>query len=164
MNNREMAAILFNIATLLKEREDNPYRIRAYERGARALMGRRDNVARTLTHDGETLRRRKGVLGDKVQCKLRELATSGHMSFFDELCETLSPEVTALMRVPGVGPKTARQVHQALGVETPAQMVSAARDGRLETVWGFGPRRTAQVAQLSLFDDADQSAMHRHAA
>lgn len=48
MNNRDMAATLFNIATLLRDRQDNPYRIRAYENGARALMGRQEDAVATL--------------------------------------------------------------------------------------------------------------------
>ena len=49
MNNRDMAATLFNIATLLRDRQDNPFRIRAYENGARALMGWRSDLAAALT-------------------------------------------------------------------------------------------------------------------
>ena len=48
MNNRDMAATLFNIATLLWDRQDNPFRIRACENGARALMGRRSDLAAAL--------------------------------------------------------------------------------------------------------------------
>lgn len=164
MTNRELAATLFNIATILKEREDNPYRIRAYENAARALMGRRDDVASTLAQPGETLRRRKGVLGDKVQAKLRHLAMEGHMPFFDELLADLPPHIAALMQVPNIGPKTARQVYAALGVRTAEELRRAARDGRLASVWGFGAKRTAQVAQLSLFDGIETASETRRAA
>ncbi len=67
MNNRDLAATLFNIATLLRDRQDNPYRIRAYERGARALMGRRDDAVATLREVDKTLPHRKGVLGERLQ-------------------------------------------------------------------------------------------------
>jgi len=164
MTNRELAATLFNIATILREREDNPYRIRAYENAARALMGRRDDVASALTQPGQILRRRKGVLGDKVQAKLRQLAAEGHMPFFDALCADLPPHIAALMRVPGMGPKTARQVYERLGVRTPDDLRRAARDGRLASVWGFGAKRTAQVAQLSLFDEINTASETRRAA
>lgn len=153
MTNRELAATLFNIATILREREDNPYRIRAYENAARALMGRRDEVAQTLAQPGQELRRPKGVLGDKVQAKLRQLTVEGRMPFFDDLCADLPPPIAALMQVPGMGPKTARIVSETLGVRTPEELRRAARDGRLASVWGFGAKRTAQVAQLSLFDE-----------
>lgn len=164
MTNRELAATLFNIATILREREDNPYRIRAYENAARALMGRRDDVARTLSQPGQQLRRRPGVLGDKVQAKLRQLTVEGHMPFFDDLCADLPPHIAALMQAPGMGPKTARQVSETLGVRTPDELRRAARDGRLASVWGFGAKRTAQVAQMSLFDDISAPSEVRRAA
>jgi len=38
MTNREIAAILFNISTILHQQHHNPYRIRAYRRAARNLL------------------------------------------------------------------------------------------------------------------------------
>ena len=155
MTNREMAAMLFNIATLLRDREDNPYRIRAYENGARALMGRQDDAARQLAQGSRMLEHRKGVLGERVQRKLKELAQTGEMSYFEELCADLPPYLRELMHVPGIGPKSAKHVHEVLGIETLDQLVQAARDGRLQSVWGFGAKRTSDIGQLSLFDDQD---------
>lgn len=51
LTNKEMAQTLFKIATLLRDRDDNPYRVRAYENGARALMGRRDDAVAVLRDD-----------------------------------------------------------------------------------------------------------------
>lgn len=156
MTNREMAATLFNIATILRDRQDNPYRIRAYVNGARALMRRdSDDMVAALQTADKTLPHPKGVLGDKLQRKLKDLAGTGQMPFFDELCEDLPLYMAALMRVPGVGPRTAQHLHDALGIETPEQLLAAARQGRLRSVWGFGPKREAQFAQLSLFNDTD---------
>ena len=45
---QQSPATLFNIATLLRDRQDNPFRIRSYENGARALMGRRSDLAAAL--------------------------------------------------------------------------------------------------------------------
>jgi DNA polymerase/3'-5' exonuclease PolX len=55
MTNRDLAAALFNIATLLRDRQDNPYRFRAYENGARTLMARRDGLAAALRDADQTL-------------------------------------------------------------------------------------------------------------
>jgi DNA polymerase (family 10) len=155
MTNREMAAMLFNIATLLRDRDDNPYRIRAYERGARALLRSRANAAAILGGPNENARmaHRKWELGEHLQIKLRELATCGEMQYFHELCEDLPPYMEALMEIPGVGPRTAQHLHEALGAEKADDVVRAARTGKLESVWGFGKKRTSQIAQLSLFDD-----------
>jgi len=158
MTNRDLAATLFNIATLLRDRQDNPYRIRAYENGARAILARRDQIADALREADETLPHRKGVLGERVQRKLKELAETGRMDYVAELCAGLPPHVGALMEAPGVGPRLAERLHQTLGVETPADLARAARSGRARQVWGVGPVRAGQWAQLSLFEDGTDAA------
>ena len=152
LTNKEMAQTLFKIATLLRDRQDNPYRVQAYERGARALMGRREDAVAVLREDGGHLRRRKGVLGDRVQRKLSELARTGRMEYFGELCADLPPHIGALMAMPGVGPRLAQRLHEALGVETAEQLADAVRSGRAQGVYGIGPKRAAQWGQLSLFE------------
>jgi len=159
MNNRDMAATLFNIATLLRDRQDNPYRIRAYENGARALMGRREDAVATLQDGDRTLWHRKGVLGDRLQRKLKELAQTGEMTYFQELCADLPPYLVALMTVPGIGPRTAQRLYETLNIGTPEQLFEAAHSGKLRQLWGFGPKREQQYAQLSLFDDGEDRRM-----
>lgn len=153
MTNRDMAATLFNIATLLRDRQDNSYRIRAYENGARALMARRDDIAQALRDADKTLPHRKGILGERVQRKLKELAQTGRMGYVSELCADLPPHIGALMNVPGIGPRLADRLHRDLGVETPAALADASRSGRVRQVWGVGEKRAGQWAQLSLFGE-----------
>ena len=153
MNNRDMAATLFNIATLLRDRQDNPFRIRAYENGARALMGRRSDLAAALRQQDTLLPHRKGVLGERLQRKLQELARTGEMAYFQDILADLPPYMAALMSVLGVGPRMAQRLHECLGIETPADLAAAARSGRLRSLHGFGPKRTQQFGQLSLFDE-----------
>ena len=154
VTNRDMAATLFNIATLLRDREDSPYRIRAYERGARALLARRDQIADALRDADKTLPHRKGVLGERVQRRLKELAETGRVGTLDALCADLPPHVGALMEAPGVGPRLAERLHRTLGVGTADELARAARSGRARQVWGVGPKREAQWSQPSLFEGA----------
>ena len=153
LTNKELAQTLFKIATLLRDRQDNPYRVRAYENGARALMGRREDVVAVLRDDTQRLRRRKGVLGDRLQRKLSELARTGRMDYFDALCADLPPHIGGLMAAPGVGPRLAQRLYETLGVETAEQLAAAVRLGRAQRVHGVGPKRTAQWGQLSLFEE-----------
>lgn len=156
MTNRDMAATLFNIATLLRERGENPYRIRAYESGARSLMRRRsDDMVGPLQKSHQTLPHPKFVLGDKLQRKLRQLAQTGDMEFYDQLLADLPVPIANLMRVPGIGPRTAARLYDTLGIETADDLRDMARSGRLTEVWGIGVKRREQFAQLSLFDETE---------
>jgi hypothetical protein len=47
--------------------------------------------------------------------------------------------------VPGIGRVLAKRLHGELGLETLADLEAAARDGRLNTVNGFGGRRLARI-------------------
>lgn len=154
MTNRELASTLFNIATLLRDRGGNPYRVRAYLNGARSLMRRdSDAIAAPLRASEKPLPHPKGVLGEHLQKRLKELVETGQVELLVELCEGLPSHIGALIQVPGVGPRTAERLHDTLGISTPDQLLSAARTGRLRSVWGIGPKRQDQFAQLSLFDE-----------
>lgn len=156
MSNREMAAVLFNIATVLRrEGNANPFRTAAYERGARALMGL-SREAREILADAERVPfRRRQHIGRKLQAKIAEMAARGALAQYADLLATLPPHQAGLMTVPGIGPASADRVYAALGVTTAAELVRAARDGRLRRVRGFGPKRTAAIARLDVPGVAD---------
>jgi DNA polymerase (family 10) len=82
MNNREIAAILFNISTLLRQQESNPYRIRAYRRAARNILRLPYELAKRV-RDGESL----GIplLGPRLTKTITQLARDGHCNVYDEL-------------------------------------------------------------------------------
>jgi len=142
MKNREIAAILFNISTILSEHHANPYRVRAYRRAARNLLRLRYAVADRV-RAGQPL----GIplLGKSLTAKITQLAGTGSMSFYDEICAWLPPEEQALLRVPGMGPTLAARVHRDLGQIDADSVRRAADSGQLQRVWGIGPRRAAAI-------------------
>jgi DNA polymerase (family 10) len=149
LTNREIAAVLFNIATLLREQgNENPFRTAAYERGARAMMGYR-NDAREILAVGEKKKlpfREAWHIGKKLQAKIREMAASSALAQFGEMLETQSRHRREMVGLPGIGPKTADRIHAALGIETAEELFRAAHNGRLRQVRGFGKKRIAQIA------------------
>ena len=155
MTNKEMAALLFNIATMLRGCGNmNPFRTAAYERGARALMGLETPAVEILQRQGKVPFRRRHHIGTKLQAKIREMAELGRLEQYAMMVADLPPHIAELMSVPGIGPKRAACVHEALGVTMAVDLVRAARDGRLHRVPGFGPKRVAQVAAIRLPEDA----------
>ncbi|MBC8101734.1 MAG: hypothetical protein H7Z41_04015 [Cytophagales bacterium] len=156
--NREMAAVLFNIATVLRQSGNtNPFRTAAYERGARALMGLRHEVCDVLGSQEKVSFRRRQHIGKKLHAKIQEMARSGALGQYEAMLQDLPRHQRQLMLVPGIGPKTADLLYAATGIEQTADLVRAAREGRLRRVRGFGPKRTAQIAALPLPEDAAAS-------
>jgi len=77
MTNKEMAALLFNIATMLRGCGNmNPFRTAAYERGARALMGLETPAVEILQRQGKVPFRRRYHIGTKLTSKSPWLSLS----------------------------------------------------------------------------------------
>ena len=159
MTNREMASLLFNIATLLRRQGNvNPYRTAAYERGARSLMALREEAKDILQTQEKVPFHRSRRIGKRLQSKIREMAQTGNLEqYVVMVTEDLPEGIAGLMGVPGIGPHLAEQVHRTLGIGTARELVRAARDGRLRSVHGFGPKRTAQIADVRLPEERDRT-------
>jgi DNA polymerase/3'-5' exonuclease PolX len=142
MTNREIAAVLFNISSILAARDGNPYRIRAYRRAARNLLRLRYPVAERVAA-GKPL----GIprLGKSLTAKISALAAKDALPFYEELCQALPAEERALLKVPGLGPTIAARIHRDLGPTDPDSLRRAAATGKLQRVWGIGPKRTAAI-------------------
>jgi len=144
MTNREIAVVLFNISTILSTQQGNPYRIRAYRRAARNLLRMREPIAARVAA-GKPLGLPR--LGKSLTAKISVLASKDALPFYEALCDELPPEERSLLKlnVPGLGPTIAARIHRDLGTTDAASLRRAAATGKLQQVWGIGPKRTAAI-------------------
>ncbi|MFH1595943.1 MAG: hypothetical protein ABIG94_06200 [Pseudomonadota bacterium] len=105
MDKKEVAAILEEIAFLLELAGENPFKVRAYEAGARAVLTFPGNLEEAV-RSGE-LARIKGI-GKSLAAVIRELVTQGEATVHKELRSQTPPGLTELLQVPGLGSKKAR--------------------------------------------------------
>ncbi|MBC8140049.1 MAG: hypothetical protein H7Y38_01270, partial [Armatimonadetes bacterium] len=117
LSNREMAAVFFNMATLLKQKPDaNPYRIAAYERAGRAMMGLRKEAREILGEKERVAFGRWRHIGKRLHEKIGEMASSGDLAQFGEFLGEVPAYVGEIVRgVPGVGVRFAEAAHTVLG-------------------------------------------------
>lgn len=59
-----------------------------------------------------------------------------------------SRQFRELEKLPGIGPRLARELRDVLGIVDLDGLLGAARDGRLGHVYGFGPKRVNMVMQV----------------
>ena len=158
MTNREIAAVLFNISTILSTQNGNPYRIRAYRRAARNLLRIREPIAQRVAA-GKPLGLPR--LGKSLTAKISTLASKDALQFYEELCDELPREERALLKlnVPGLGPTIAARIHRDLGPTDAASLRRAAATGKLQRVWGIGPKRVAAILDAVGGADARQERM-----
>ena len=134
MRNAEIAAMLNRVADLLEIKGESFYKIRAYREAVRQL----DN----LTTDVETLvkaGRLKDVpgIGEAIEKKIVEFVTTGQLEFLNRLEVEVPPALLQLERVPGLGPRTARDIYAALGILSIDELEAAAQSHRLLGVRGI---------------------------
>ena len=143
MDKEAIADILGEIALLLSLKGENPFKIRAYERGAEALRALDEDLGAVIAAGG--LREIEGI-GEALAEKIQTLFSGGRVRLYDELKAEIPAGLVDLLRVPGLGPARVRALHEALGIDSIAALQAACLDGRVAAVKGFG----AKIAQSLL--------------
>jgi len=131
MKNQEIAGLFDEIADILELRGENVFRINAYRRGARTVEG----LARPIEDVAAegALAELPGI-GKDLASKIEELIEKGSMSYLEELRSGTPPILLEMLRIPGVGPKTAVRLHKELGVSSLDELRRAALDHRIQAL------------------------------
>ena len=137
-SNNDIALIFEEIADLLEIQAQNPFRIRAYRDAARELKSMSVPVTVMLEH-GDDLSKLP-TIGDDLAAKIEEIVNTDHCRMLDNLHRQIPVTLIELLRLPGLGPKRVKQLHQQLGITSPQQLNRAARDGLIRTLPGFGEK------------------------
>ncbi len=140
-SNAEASEIFRNIADLLDVLGEK-FKPEAYRRAARSIESLTEELARVAARD--ELRTIPGV-GEAISEKIREYLAHGTVAYYERLRREVPPGVVELMRLSGLGPKTARRFWVELGLEGPAELSDAIDRGRLDGVKGFGPKKIEQI-------------------
>ena len=142
--NRDIAQRLDETAALLHEQGANPFRVRAYRRAAETVRSLREPAPAILARDGVEGLEALPAIGEQLAEHIRTLAETGRLPMLDRLRGASDPE-TLLGSIPGIGKKTAARLHRELGIDTLEELETAAHDGRLKNLGGFGPKKLAGV-------------------
>jgi DNA polymerase/3'-5' exonuclease PolX len=147
VTNRQIAEVLSSIASLLEFQNSNPYRIQAYRNAARGILDLAEPAADILAR-GEELPVQG--LGQRLRIRIKELAQTGTMTFYDDLCfQSLPPAVRKLMAVEHVGPRIAIRLFEELDIDTPEKLWWAAHQHRIRGLHGFGARSEARLQEAA---------------
>jgi DNA polymerase (family 10) len=143
MENARIADILEEIADLLELDQANEFRVRAYRAAARTVRDASDRLE-DLAADGVDLADLPNIGGSTAE-KIDEILRTGTCERLRELREKLPRDLTELLRVRGLGPRKAAQLHADLGVDTLDDLAAAARAGEVRTLPGFGARTEEKI-------------------
>ncbi|QLD86384.1 DNA polymerase/3'-5' exonuclease PolX [Natronomonas halophila] len=144
--NAEVAAELEAMADHLEAR-DVDYKPNIYRRAADSIRGHTVAVETLYEDGGEDALKEIEDVGDAIASKTAEFIETGHIEELEELREELPVEMGALTAVEGVGPKTVKSLHDALGIETLDDLEEAAEAGNIQEIKGFGPKTEQNILE-----------------
>ena len=137
-----VAAALREIGLLLEVKGGNPYRARAYKRGASAVEALAADLTKLVAEDRLT---QVPGIGAALAAQIAELHRTGRSSMLERLRAELPPGILDLVRVPNLSVERVAALHRALGIRSVAELKAAAEAGRVREVKGFGEKTEKKI-------------------
>ena len=125
------------LADMLELEGTEAFRVLAYRRAAQRIGETGGSIAQ-LALDGKA-KQLQGI-GKTIEEKIVQIVEKGEIEALTKRRERIPPDVVAFMRLPGLGPKTARRIWLELDVTTLTGLREAAEQERLRTLTGLGPK------------------------
>ncbi len=155
MDNAAIADVFDELAELLEFRGENPFRIRAYRNGAKAIRELDEPVSVILDDPSRKLDDIPGI-GKTLVEKTKTLLESGSLAQLTKLRQQVPEVVIEMARIPGLGAKKASKLQQELQIDSLADLRKACQDDRVGKLKGFGAK--TQQAILDGLSIAEQAA------
>jgi DNA polymerase (family 10) len=140
--NAEVAEQFELLADFLELEGSDQFRPLAYRRAAQRMRETGGSIAQ-LAVEGKA--KDLSGIGKVIEEKIVQIVDDGQITALAERKARIPPDVVEFMRMPGLGPKTARRIWQELGVSTIDELRQAAESERLRTLSGLGPKTEENV-------------------
>jgi DNA polymerase (family X) len=124
------------LADLMELEGADSFRIGAYRKAAARIRETPSSVAQ-LALDGKA-KLLQGI-GKTIEAKIVEVVDDGEIHALTKRKADVPAEVATFMRLPGLGPKTARRIWKELGITSVSGLKAAAEAQQLRGHAGIGP-------------------------
>lgn len=157
MTNRDISEVFRAIGSLLQIRGDDAFRARIYDRAADIIEDFPHELATTSAQPDtprydpqalEQLRATPGI-GKAIQDKTVEILETGRCRFYDELAEETGTGILEVLKLRGIGIKTASRFYHEFGVRSLEDFQALLESGQLRGIKGIG-RKTLRMITESL--------------
>jgi len=141
MTNLQISQLLEAVAAAykLKDHDRNRFKIAAYERAAVAVE-HLSSEAKDLWDEDKL--EEVGGIGKSIAAHLDEIFRTGKSKHFDKLMKGIPPATFELMKVSGIGAKSAFKLTQELGIieakDAIKKLELAVKKGKVADIEGFG--------------------------
>ncbi|MDA8744096.1 DNA polymerase/3'-5' exonuclease PolX [Rubripirellula amarantea] len=154
MDNAQIAKAFEEMAELLEFRGENPFRIRAYQNGAKAIRELGESVAAVLNDPERDLAKIPGI-GKTLVEKCQTLVETGSLPQLEELRQAVPAVVIQMARIPGLGAKKAVKLREELGIESLGDLRKACQEDQVAGLKGFGKKTQSAILDgLAIAEEA----------
>lgn len=142
MNKAAIIEVLRDISVLLELKGDNPFKIRAYSAGVRALEAMEEELEQVISEN--RLGSVKGI-GSALESKIRTLYETGELEYYTQLQHSVEPGLIEMLEIPGLGGKKIAKLHKVLGVDSINSLQALCENGKVADLKGFGPKTEEKI-------------------
>jgi DNA polymerase (family 10) len=140
--NAEVAEQFDLLADLLELDGEQQFRVLAYRRAAEQIRSSGNPIAQ-FALDGQA--KNLPGIGRTIESKIVQIVNSGEIEALTKRKQQIPAGVAEFLRLPALGPKTARRIWQELGITTLADLRNAAEAQRLRSLPGLGARTEERI-------------------
>src|SRR6059058_4162836 len=140
--NDQLAEQFELLADLMELDAADGFRISAYRKASARIRETPASVAQ-LALDGKA--KQLQDIGKTIEAKIVQVVEDGEIHALTKRKAEVPAEVATFMRLPGLGPKTARRLWQELGITTVAALQAAAESQQLRGLAGLGARSEEKI-------------------
>lgn len=149
MKNKLIAEIFREIAQILEIKGDNFFKIRAYEKAAQSVESLPDDIEPLAK--GDRLKDIPGI-GKDLDEKIKEIVSSGKLKYLEDLKKDIPEGLLDMLKVPGIGPKTAKMLHEKLDIQDVVMLERMAAAGKIRGLPGMGEKTEENIlAGIEIF-------------
>lgn len=127
---------------LLESKGENIFKIRAYEKAAQKIGSLSEDIEGFAKTD--RLQEIEGIGKDLAE-KINEIIANGKLAYLEELKKEIPRGILEMLNVPGIGPKTAKLLHEKLKIEDIVMLERAAGSGKIRDIPGMGEKTEQNI-------------------
>src|SRR3972149_2024146 len=143
-SNKKIAKILNDISAAYTIKDESRFKIIAYQNAAASIEHATSEI-KDLWDEGklDTL----PGLGENIRKHLDELFTKGRVRHFDSVTKDIPQVVFELLKVRGMGPKTAYKLATSLRLKSLSDLVQKAKTKKIRVLSGFGQKSEQEILE-----------------
>ncbi len=142
MLNEEIARIFERMARVLAFKDQDRFRIMAYERAAVSIRDLKEDLASIAEHG--TLEDIRGI-GKDLSEMIDEYVRTRKIKRYERECKGIPAGLIDLMSIPGLGPKTLAQLHQKFRIRSLDDLRNCLEKAASVKLKGFGQKKIDNI-------------------